>query len=116
MLLCLVIVKSMPQTIDMETAAQKSSSQFADDSSYSLQPFSVDTSQESAGTCMDHDAVEHDATWCGRNHYCTIVQPGQPLPGNCLTHSGSLTLRHAARSKLVFLFMVTGMTEDMPIL
>ena len=59
----------MPQTIDMETAAQKSSSQFADDSSYSLQPFFVDTSQESAATCMDHDVVKQDAKWCCRKHY-----------------------------------------------
>ena len=72
-MLCCVVVKIMPQTIDMETAAQKSSSQFADDSSYNLQPFSVDTSQESAGTCMDHHAAEQSATWCCRNHYCTIV-------------------------------------------
>ena len=83
---------------------------------------------------MNHDTVEHDAKWRGRNHDHTIARPGQPLPGNSFTHSGHgcsevirskgkpvdrvhpLTLRRPARSKLGFLFMVTSMNENMSIL
>ena len=95
------LVSTQPQqTINVKIAAQESSSQFAYDNSYSLQPFTVDTRRKSADTCMHQDATDSDTKWCSEHHHHSIAQPRQTSPDNIIAHndhgcSGSKTVHSA---------------------